>query len=49
MNTIVLYESIGYDLQVDITVIIEEILYKTRFHPFCISYDNIDVYENIQN
>ena len=46
---IVLYESIWRGLQVNTIAVIEEIVEKTRFHRFFISYDNIDFYENVRD
>ena len=34
-------------MQVNATAVIEEIIEKTRFHRFFISYDNIDFYKNV--
>ncbi len=47
MNIIVSYEFIRRSLQVNVTAVIEEIIEKTRFHYFLISYNNIDFYKNI--
>ena len=47
MGVIVLYESIRRGLQVNATAVMEEIVEKTRFHRFLISYDNMDFYENV--
>ena len=49
MSIIVLYESIRRSLQVNAAAVMEEIVEKTRFHCFFISYDNIDFYENIRD
>lgn len=47
IGIIVSYESIRHSLQVNATAVIEEIIEKTRFHHFFISYDNIDFYKNV--
>ncbi len=49
MGIIVLYESIRHGLHVKLIAVIEEIVEKTRFHSFFISYDNIDFYDNVRD
>ncbi len=49
IGIIVSYESIRRGLQVNATAVMEEIIEKTRFHSFFISYDNMDFYENVQD
>ena len=47
MDIIVSYKSIWHNLQVNTIAVIDEIVVKTWFHHFYISYDNMDFYENI--
>ncbi len=49
MSIIVSYESIWHGLQVNAAAVIEEIVEKTRFHRFFISYDNMNFYENVRD
>ncbi len=49
IGIIVAYESIWRGLQVNATAVMEEIVEKTRFHCFFISYDNMDFYENVRD
>ena len=49
MGIIVSYESIRRGLQVNAAAVMEEIVEKTRFHRFFISYDNMDFYENVRD
>ncbi len=49
IGIIVSYESIRRGLQVNATAVIEEIVEKTRFHRFFISYDNMDFYDNVRD
>ncbi len=49
MDIIVSYESSRRGLQVNAVAVIEEIVEKTRFYCFFISYNNMDFYENIHH
>ncbi|WP_375449164.1 hypothetical protein [uncultured Nostoc sp.] len=49
IGIIVSYESIWRGLQVNAAAVIEEIVEKTRFHRFFISYDNMNFYENVRD
>ena len=49
MGIIVSYESIWRGLQVNAAAVMKEIVEKTRFNRFFISYNNMDFYKNVRD